>query len=211
MSTTRPFPLILAGVLTLAAPALPILAVPTVAAAQAQRDADAENFVNSEVSRALTILNSSQSDVARKAQFRSFVDQVADVPRISGFVLGKYRRSISPAQFGEFSQTFRLYANSVYEDRLGQYHGEKMRVTTSTIRQPGDVIVTTEVVGGQVKRPVKVLWRVIRGSDGRYRAVDVSIEGIWLAITEQQDFVSTLDNNHGDINLLISQLRAQTK
>ena len=51
---------------------------------------------------------------------------------------------------------------------------------------------------------------MIRGADGHYRAVDVSIEGVWLAITEQQDFVSTLDNNHGDINVLIGQLRTQT-
>ena len=54
------------------------------------------------------------------------------------------------------------------------------------------------------------MWRVIRGPDGRYRAVDVSVEGVWLAITEQQDFVSTLDNNHGDIGALIQQLRTQT-
>jgi phospholipid transport system substrate-binding protein len=51
-----------------------------------------------------------------------------------------------------------------------------------------------------------VNWRVIRGADGRYKAVDVQVEGVWLAITEQQDFVSTLDNHNGDINVLINQL-----
>ena len=198
------------AVLAAGAPAALITAVPIPAFAQAQRDADAEAFVTSQVSRALTILNGAQGE-ARKAEFRTFVDQVADVPRITHFVLGKYNRTVTPQQFAQFAQAFRLYANSVYEDRLGQYHGEKMRVVTSTVRQPGDVIVTTEIVGGQTKQPIKVLWRVLRGSDGRYRAVDVSVEGVWLAITEQQDFVSTLDNNHGDVGALIAQLRAQTK
>jgi phospholipid transport system substrate-binding protein len=78
------------------------------------------------------------------------------------------------------------------------------------VRVPGDVVVDSEIVGGEVKTPMEVKWRVIRGADGRYRAVDVSVDGIWLAITEQQDFVSTLDNNHGDINVLIAQLRNQT-
>jgi phospholipid transport system substrate-binding protein len=54
-----------------------------------------------------------------------------------------------------------------------------------------------------------VNWRVIRGPNG-YRAVDVQVAGVWLAITEQQDFVSTLDNHNGDINVLINQLRRQS-
>ncbi len=210
MSSPRSALIVLAGVLALALPVVGGVAVPGAALAQAQRDPAAEAFVNSEVSRALSILNGAQGE-ARKAEFRAFVDQVADVPRITHFVLGKYNRTVTPQQFSQFAQAFRLYANSVYEDRLGQYHGEKMQVTSSIVRQPGDVIVTTQVVGGQAKQPIKVLWRVLKEPDGRYRAVDVSVEGIWLAITEQQDFVSTLDNNRGDINALIAQLRAQTK
>ena len=110
---------------------------------------------------------------------------------------------------GAFSDAFRLYANSVYESRLGEYKGEHLQVTSSIVRAPGDVVVDSQVVGGQVRTPVEVKWRVLREPDGRYRAVDVSIDGVWLAITEQQDFVSTLDNNHGDINVLIAQLRNQ--
>jgi phospholipid transport system substrate-binding protein len=210
MPSRRSAAFALAGLLAVSSPILGAFVLPGAAFAQAQRDPAAEAFVSSEVSRALSILNGSAGE-ARKAEFRAFVDQVADVPRITHFVLGKYNRTITPAQFNDFAQAFRLYANSVYEDRLGQYHGEKMQVVSSVVRQPGDVIVTTQVVGGQTKQPIKVLWRVLRGSDGRYRAVDVSVEGIWLAITEQQDFVSTLDNNHGDIPALIAQLRSQTK
>jgi phospholipid transport system substrate-binding protein len=184
---------------------------PTPAFAQARRDAEAEAFVSNEAGRALTILAQGGSIAQKKAAFRAFVDQVADVPRITGFVLGKYRRSLTPQQYNEFSEVFRLYADSVYESRLGQYRGEKLRVTGSTIRVPGDVVVDSEVVGGQVHEPVAVKWRVIRGADGRYRAADVSISGIWLAITEQQDFVSSLDSHGGDIRFLIAQLRAQTE
>ena len=197
------------AVMTLPAATLAVTALATPALAEAQRDADAESFVANQASRALTILNQGGDAQQKKAAFRSFVDQVADVPRITGFVLGKYRRSLSPEQYDEFSQVFRLYANSVYETRLGQYHGERLRVTGSTVRVPGDVVVDSEIVGGESKTPMPVKWRVIRGPDGRYRAVDVSVDGIWLAITEQQDFVSTLDNNHGDINVLIAQLRSQ--
>ncbi len=201
-------PALFAAVLAIGAPAL-VATLPTAAYAQAQRDADAEGFVANEASKALTILNQGGNQNAMRAQFRAFVDQVADVPRITRFVLGKYARTVTPQQYNDFAQVFRIYANSVYESRLGQYHGEKLRVTGSTVRQPGDVVVNSEIVGGETKKPIEVKWRVIRGPDGHYRAVDVSVAGVWLAITEQQDFVSTLDNNRGDINALIAQLRNQ--
>jgi len=199
-----------AATLGFAAPILGLTILAAPAYAETQRDAEAESFVANQASRALVILNQTSDAQQKKAAFRTFVDQVADVPRITGFVLGKYRRSITPQQYDEFAQVFRLYANSVYETRLGQYHGERLRVTGSTVRVPGDVVVDSEIVGGEVKTPIEVKWRVIRGPDGRYRAVDVSVDGVWLAITEQQDFVSTLDNHHGDINVLIGQLRRQT-
>ena len=192
------------------APAAAVL-VPATALAQGQRNAAAEQFVQSQASRALQILKGGENRTQERAEFRAFVDQVADVPRITDFVLGKYRRTISPAQYQQFAAAFRDYANSVYENRLGEYHGETLRVVGSATR-PGaaaDVVVNTEVVGGRQASPAAVAWRVIN-SGGGWKVVDVNVAGVWLAITERQDFVSTLDNNRGDINVLIAQLRQQT-
>jgi phospholipid transport system substrate-binding protein len=176
------------------------------------RDADAEAFVLSEANKVLAVLGDRSLSVeAKKKTFRALVDEVADVPKITSYVLGKYRRSISDADFREFSVTFREYANTVYESRLDDYKGETLRVTGSTIRKPGDVIVTTEVVGGKTREPIKVLWRALKGEDARWRAVDVQVQGVWLAVTQQQDFVSTLDNARGDIHVLIAQLKGEKK
>ncbi|MBE7217857.1 MAG: ABC transporter substrate-binding protein [Caulobacteraceae bacterium] len=189
------------------APAALVLAPAVPAVAQA-RDSGAEQFVQREASHALQILHT-ENGPQEKAAFRAFVDQAADVPRITDFVLGKYRRTITPAQYQQFAAAFRAYADSVYENRLGQYHGETLRVTGSAIRQPGDVVVNSEVVGGRHPQPVQVAWRVIKGPQG-WKVVDVNVAGVWLAITERQDFVSTLDNNGGRIEVLINQLRNQT-
>ena len=58
-------------------------------------------------------------------------------------------------------------------------------MTGSTVRKPGDVIVTTQITGGQNAQPVDVAWRVLGGS-GAWKAVDVQFKGVWLAITQQQ-------------------------
>ncbi|MDB5433037.1 MAG: hypothetical protein JWP35_4153 [Caulobacter sp.] len=178
------------------------------ARAAAARDASAEAFVQTEASRALTILAGKASVAAKTQAFRAFVDQVADVPRITNFVLGKYARSITPAQRGQFAPLFREYASNVYESRLGEYRGEKLRVTGSVIRQPGDVVVESEVYGGQLRSPVVVKWRVSKAGAG-WKVIDVQVAGVWLAITQQQDFVSTIDNAGGNVDVLINQLRQQ--
>ena len=173
------------------------------------RDAGAEQFVQSESRNALTILGDRDRSVEDKAHaFRGFVDRVADVPRVTNFVLGKYARSITPEQHARFSSVFREYASRVYESRLGEYRGETFRVTGSVVRKPGDVIVNSMVSGGHLDKPIPVMWRVINGGAG-WKVVDVQVSGVWLAITEQQDFVSTVDNAHGDIDALITQLQRQ--
>ena len=195
----------------LAAPATLAIAVPARAQdAAARRDASAEAFVAQEGRMALDILhNTALSTAGKKAQFRQFVDRAADVPKITGFVLGKYRRQVSPQQYQAFSAAFRDYANNVYESRLSRYRGEGFRVVGSQVRNANDVVVNSQVVGGEANRQAAVAWRLNRDAAGRWRVVDVNVAGVWLAITQQQDFVSTLDNNRGDINVLIGQLRGQ--
>jgi phospholipid transport system substrate-binding protein len=48
----------------------------------------------------------------------------------------------------------------------------------------------------------------VLGSGSSWKIVDVQVRGVWLAITQQQDFVSTIDNAGGNINVLIAQLQA---
>ena len=201
----------LAGALALAV-AAPLGLVVAPAAAQAVRghgDPSAEAFVQTEASKGVAILNDrSLSMAAKKQAFYGFVNQVADVPRITNFVLGRYRRQVSPAQYQQFAEIFRDYADSVYETRLGDYHGERLQVTGSLVRAPGDVVVSSLVTGGDFKGQPVVNWRVLQGPQG-WKIVDVQAQGVWLAVVEQQDFTSTLANANGDIDVLIRQLRTQ--
>jgi phospholipid transport system substrate-binding protein len=175
--------------------------------AQNAREPAAEQFVQNGAQQVLTVLaNRSMSEAQKEAAFHRAIDSLADVPKITNFVLGKYARSITPAQRAQFAPVFRAYAESVYRNRLNDYHGETVKVTGSTVRKPGDVIVTTQISNGQLTQPVGISWRVLNAG-GAWKVVDVQFKGVWLAITQQQDFVSTIDNAHGDIDVLIAQLR----
>ncbi len=185
--------------------------VPALAMAQAPRDMGAEQFVQTGAQRIISVLNDKTKANADKIRvFRGVVDELADVPKITNFVLGKYARTITPAQRDRFAKVFREYAQNVYETRLGDYHGETVKVTGSVVRKPGDVVVTTSISGGKLDQPVVASWRVL-GSGSGWKVVDVQVAGIWLAITQQQDFVSTIDNAGGNVDALISQLEKQVQ
>ena len=185
------------------------IASPGAAFAQSSRDAGAEQFVQVQGQRIITLLsNPALSPPDKTRAFKGIVDQIADVPRITSFVLGKYARSITPSQMQRFAPIFRAYEQSVYETQLGNFHGKNVRVTGSVVRQPGDVVVNTVISGGGLSQPLPVTWRVL-GGGGSWKVVDVQTSGVWLAITQQQDFVSTIDNHGGDIDALIAQLQQQ--
>jgi len=194
----------LALMLAVPAAALPLAASP--ALAQSARDASAEAYVQQGAREVLAVLNDhSRGDLARKEAFRTLVDRLIDVPRVTRFVLGKYARSATPDQYQRFSAAFRTYAESVYMKRINDYHGEKVIVTGSLVRKPGDVLVTTQLAGGRSQQPTNIVWRVL-GNGSQWRVVDVQVSGVWLAITQQQDFVATIDNAGGRIDVLIAQL-----
>lgn len=187
------------------------LGAATSSQAQGARDPAAEQFVQASAQKVIGILaDKGLNEAQKEAAFHRAIDELADVPKITNFVLGKYARSITPEQKARFAPVFRAYAESVYRNRLDDYHGEVLKVTGSTVRKPGDVIVSTQVAGGQLSQPVLVVWRVL-GGPGNWKAVDVQFKGVWLAITQQQDFVSTIDNAHGDIDVLIAQLQRDGK
>jgi phospholipid transport system substrate-binding protein len=171
------------------------------------RDPQAEQFVQTNAQRIISVLADRSMSVGKKnATFHQAVDSIADVPKITNFVLGKYARTITPQQRQQFASAFRTYAERVYQTRLGDFHGETLKVTGSIVRKPGDVIVNSVVTGGQTSQPLPVAWRVLN-SGGSWKVVDVQVKAVWLAITQQQDFVSTVDNAGGDIGVLIARLQ----
>lgn len=147
-------------------------------------------------------------EAEKRRMFRQTVDEVVDVPRVTTFVLGKYARTVTPAQRQEFATVFRRYAESVYEKRIGDYHGQTLAVTGSVVRKPGDVVVSSTVTRAPAE-PLPIAWRVLDAGGG-WKVVDVQVRGVWLAITQQQDFVSTIDQAHGDVGVLTGQLRTAT-
>jgi phospholipid transport system substrate-binding protein len=174
------------------------------------RDPDAEQFVQTQGQRLISILaDKSQSMPDKMVAFRTAVDDVADVPEITTFVLGKYARSISPAQMQTFAPLFEDYVQKLLLQHLSDFHADTLTVKDSATRVPGEVLVKTILTGPGAK-PTELSWRVV-GSGSSWKLIDVEISGGSLAFFLRNDFVSTIDDQEGDIGALIARLQQEVR
>ncbi|GGB71293.1 MlaC/ttg2D family ABC transporter substrate-binding protein [Glycocaulis alkaliphilus] len=180
----------------------------------AQSASEAEAFVQreaQEVINALQAFHDGELDESTlRRNFRDRVDQLADVPRITGFVLGRFRRGADEAELEEFRTVFREFAINVYERELGNYAGQTLDVTGSVTRAPGDFIVRSTVRARGNGEDVAVNWRVMSGDNG-LRVVDAEVMGVWLAQTQREEITSIIGNAGGDISAATRALRQRTR
>lgn len=170
----------------------------------------AEAFIADNIQKGLGILNDRQlSEAARADQFQQLLLSLVNTKRIAAFTLGQYARTASPADLDAFTAAFQNYSVAVYRSYLGVYAGQALKVTGSSQRAPDDFIVTTVMVdpndrSGQ--RPLEVDFRV-RTDSGKPELTDFSVLGIWLALSQRDQFGAFLAQNKGDVKALIANLQ----
>ena len=183
----------------------------------AARDTAAETYVQENASQALNTLgNRSVTGAERRRLFDQLMRQFSDMDRIAMFVVGRYSAQLraDPALRAQWVNTFKDYAVAVYEDQLTAYSGSNIRVTGSTERIPGRDIVVNSEITPRGQRPLPVQWRLLRTGEA-WKVFDVSLifdggNQIWLAQAQQLDFLSQLDQTHGDIRALIARVQQTT-
>ncbi|MFZ2030707.1 MAG: ABC transporter substrate-binding protein [Vitreimonas sp.] len=183
----------------------------------AARDSAAETYVQQNASQALQTLGNHGVSVAeRRRLFDQLMRQFSDMDRIAMFVVGRYSTQLraDPALRTLWVNTFKDYAVAVYEDQLTAFGGSNIRVTGSTERIAGRDVVVNSEISPRGQRPLPVQWRLLRSGDA-WKVFDVSLifdggNQIWLAQAQQLDFLSQLDQNHGDIRGLIVRVQQTT-
>lgn len=170
----------------------------------------AETFIADNIQKGLSILNDRQSSEADRAdRFQQLLLGLTNTKRIAAFTLGQYVRTAPQADQDEFAAAFQDYSIAVYRSYLSKYAGQSLKVTGSSQRGPDDYIVTTVMVdpndrSGQ--RPLEVDFRV-RTDSGRPELIDISVLGIWLALSQRDQFVAFLAQNQGNVKALTAHMR----
>ena len=186
-----------------------LLACTTLLPAYAADASQAEDFVETQAQGVITVLQdmrAGEREMAEvKADFRDRINELADVDRITNFVLGRYRRGAEPATLEEFQTVFREFAINVYESELTNYAGQTLEVTGSVTRDENDWVVRSQVSGGPDGEVYEVNWRV-QERDGTLKVLDAQVAGVWLAQTQREQITSVIGNAGGNIQAAIDTL-----
>lgn len=176
-------------------------------------DATTEEYVRTNANDVLASLNApGLTTDERRERFQGYMDEFTNLDAVAKFVIGKYAKRFTPEEMDAYLTTFRSYALAVYEFYFNEYRGRDVKVMGSTDRNARDSIVDTEIIRSDGQE-LEVRWRVLNRG-GKYQVVDVALnaEGnlIWLAIEQQAQFLSILDQNNGSVDALIAKINSMT-
>ncbi|MDC3067713.1 ABC transporter substrate-binding protein [Paracoccaceae bacterium] len=141
----------------------------------------------------------------RNFELEKLFEKYVDVPIIARAVLGKSWRSASSEQRKNFVSAFKKYVSNKYGrqfSKFSEFKGTKLRVLKGrdTGTKAGVLISSEFIIPG--KPSIKVVWQVSDGS-GKFKLVDVRVEGVSMLSQERQEFKSKLKDLKGSVDGLI--------
>jgi phospholipid transport system substrate-binding protein len=166
---------------------------------------EAATFVENMGSQAVALLASAKADQPEKRQaaLRELIRESFDLELTSQFVLGKFWNEATAEQRGEFQDLFTEYLLNNYTRHLGTYKAETLSIVGSNMVGDQDVLVETSIESVEgITNPV---WRVRANAQGVYKIIDVSVDGVSLALTQRREFASVV--NRRGLNGLLEMLR----
>ena len=169
-------------------------------------------FVNGLAGEALGILEEdSLEKVERDARFRAVLRKGFALEAIGRFCLKQYWRKATPAERDEYLTLFEELIIQTYSARLDAiYNGETIQIVDVYPDGDNGARVATKIVADGGTDAIRIDWRV-RQPNGDYKIVDVLIEGISMALTQRDEFVSIIQRNNGKLRNLLDDLRDKVK
>jgi phospholipid transport system substrate-binding protein len=173
---------------------------------------EAANLVQSLGSEAVLLQSAARSGGPedRVTLLRGLVRRGFNLELTSQFVLGKYWNRATVQQQAEFKELFTEYLLNSYARYIGTYHAETLNIVASHAVGDRDVLVETSVTSDE--GATNPIWRV-RAQDGIHKIIDVSIDGVSLALTQRREFAAVINRQglDGLLDVLRQKLAAQAK
>ena len=129
----------------------------------------------------------------------ALVHSAFDVDFITRAVLGRYWRTIDPAEQRRFREVFPEFVVEVYLPHIAKYDRDHLRVLGARPVGKRDVLVRSEILtddGSWIEGD----WRVRSGEAG-LRILDLTVAGVSLLLVQREEFESVI-RRHGFATLI---------
>ena len=167
-------------------------------------EAQARDLITSVVGDINNVISSGKSEGAMIRDFERIFARYSDTSYISAYAMGVDGRRASNAQKKAFSDAFQAYVAQKYGRRFREFIGGRLEVKGVRQVKRWYEVDTTAFLQGQ--SPFNVTFHV-SDRTGRNLFFNMFIEGVNLLLTERTEIGALLDQNRGDIDAMISELR----
>jgi phospholipid transport system substrate-binding protein len=148
----------------------------------------AKAVIDKTVDDVLAILRDKERSTSQR---RLAIERIAherfDFRTMSKLVLGRNWKRLDAAERDEFVDEFTTYLANDYGSRIDRYQQEKVAVLGEEPKPRGDVVVKTQIVGGENDGAIVDYRMRLQGAD-EWRIIDVVIEGISLVANFRDQF-----------------------
>lgn len=170
------------------------------------RTEGAKTFISSMASRGINFLANPELSIEERSKaFENLLADSFDMNTIAKFALGRYWRTINSKQEKEYISLFKKMVVQVYSQRFSEYNGQDFKIKEARPQGTKDTIVSSFVIP-QEGPEIEVEWRV-RYKNGRYKIIDVIVEGVSMGVTQRADFASVIQRGGGSVDVLLQHLR----
>ena len=163
-------------------------------------------FIQSTVNRASQILSENISKEEKIEKLKVIAKETVDIRGVGFYSLGSARKKLSNEQKDSYSILFEDYFLKSFSSRLAEYTNPEIDVKSKQILNDNYTIVNSVLIAIDDRPEIKIDWRVYTKNPDNPLIRDLIIEGLSLARTQKEEFISILNSNDGDINVLFKTL-----
>lgn len=173
-------------------------------AAAALTTAQAQALVGRLVSELSGIMNSGKSEGAIIRDFERLLGRYGDMPIIAQTILGVPWRSASGGQRRAFTSALQGYLARKYGRQFREFIGLQIEVDRARqVRSFFEVKSTARVPG---RSPFELIF-LVSDRSGQDKFFNMIVEGINLRTTENTEIGALLDQQRGNMDAMIAELR----
>ena len=163
-------------------------------------------FVQSTVNRASSILSKDLSKEEKIDELKKIAIETVDIKGIGFYSLGSARKNLDDDEKKKYSILFREYFLKSFSSRLSEYTNPEIEVLGKEVLNKNYTIVNSLLKGTNDRPEVKIDWRIYTKNPDNPLIRDLIIEGLSLARTQKEEFLSILNSNNGNITALFKTL-----
>ena len=170
-------------------------------------NSDPKIFITELVSDALKILG--DKDLRKEDKIisvRKIAIENVDINALGMYTIGDIRKTFSPELLVKYNNLFKEYFLKSLTSRLIDYSNNEFEVLEADKKNAKYTIVKSKILKTSEQPDVRIDWRVYTKDPLKPLIRDLIVEGLSLARTQKEEFISILSSNDNNIEILFSKL-----